>query len=154
MEKSKKKLIIGIISIVLIAIITIIAIKYINPKNEEDDEIKIIENDEPVVVKEKDVPENISSEKIFGDIKIKDIDIYAIEGATIFKAKVENISDKLMKEKAVTIIFKGENGEECDKIKYPIELLRTGEYIEIDYFITKDITKIKDIVAEISDDNS
>lgn len=147
-NKSKKKIIIAIISIVILGVIII---RYNNTENKENNDTNIYENETQVIVKEKDVPENILAEKIFGDVKLKDIDIYAIEGATIFKAKVENISDKLMKEKAVTIIFNGNNGEECDRIEYSIESLKKGESIEIDFFLTTDITNIKDISVEVLD---
>lgn len=153
-NKNKKKIIIGIILIVVIVALAAIGISMNNNNNnkEENTNKESSKKQNEITVKEKEIPNHLLEEKKFEKIKLKDIYMHAVEGSTIFRAKAENISDELLKNRTLTIIFNGNNGEECDRVVYPLELVRTGESIEIDYLLTVDISNIKDVSVEVGEE--
>ena len=155
--KNKKYVIISIIIIIVFLIFTMIMI-LINNKNNFKDTNDVnndesvpktltIESDE-VERNKKAISDNLLKERTLNNIKLKDIDILAINNTTTFKATIENISGNSYKNKELTLIFITDDGMECGRIEWPVALIKPNESSKIDICLTKDISNATDIIIE------
>lgn len=129
---SKKKII--IILLILIVIIGVVSASYffgehMNSKSEEsvEDKVEITSS-------------KLLEEKIYKEMKIKDISLTIDESASYFKCNIENVTDKKIQKEDVFIVFVNEDKSELARFKYQIESIENKEEKEISLVTTNRLT--------------
>lgn len=162
-NKNLKYIIISILAVLIVAgiLVTIILVnkKAKNVEIPENSEVsdnneseKIVnlndmektENVEISGGEKRNISEKLLEERTFENLKIKNISLIAINGTTTFKATVENPTDTVYENKAITIIFKDNDGNECGRIGGLIEKINPQETGQIDASTSIDISNAYD----------
>ena len=94
----------------------------------------------------KDINPNLLKERTINNLKIKTIDILAINHTTTFKATVENLTNQTCQNIQLDIVFITEDGTECGRIEWPIALISANGSTNIDICVTQDLSMASDII--------
>ena len=162
--KKKKKILLIITILIILTVVVIILYRKNNVNNDinenkSQDEEKIVSyggdidmtNSENVKITENkkiNISDKLSEDKKFEDLDITNITMVAENGASIFKAKVANNTDKDFKQKKVTLIFLDKNEKEIFQIGAIIPDILSGHSNEIKCVSMNDITNAYDFKIE------
>lgn len=136
----KKKMI--IILLILIVIIGIVSASYffrdyMNSKPEET-----------VEEKGEATSSKLLEEKMYKDMKIKDINLTVDESASYFKCNIENETDNKFQQEEVFFIFVSEDNSELARFKYQITPIKANTAEEISIVTTNRLTNAYDFYIE------
>lgn len=81
----------------------------------------------------------ILEEKIFEEMKIKDITLEVDKYASYFKCNIENITDKIFEQKDIFIVFVKEDNSELARFKYHLEEISLNEKQKISIITTTNL---------------
>lgn len=136
----KKKMI--IILLILIVIIGIVSASYFyrdymnsNPKETEEEKVEIMSN-------------KFLEEKMYKEMKIKDIKLTVDKVASYFKCKIENETDNKFQQEEVFVIFVNEDNSELARFKYQITPIEANTEEEISIVTTNRLTDAYDFYIE------
>ena len=170
---NKKVLIIALI--VIVVCISILLVLYIlnNDKTEKNQGMLSQENSEQKVnVSEQGRPEyslidmnnkenakiaegkkentspELLGEKVFEDLKLSNINLYAKDGMVSFEAQVENMSNKNFESKKVVLVFKDQDGKEIRRVNSYLGLIKPGEKNTLSAKTSHDVVNAYDFSLE------
>lgn len=138
---NKNRIIISLIVFIVIVLIASVSIFFRNPT---DIEVKEELRKEEIEIKSNKLLE----EKIYKEIKIKNISLKIDESASYFKCELENDTDKRTSKEDICIVFLKEDNSELARFKYQITSIEPKAKEKINIVTTNRLTDAHDFYIE------
>ena len=138
---NKNRIIIILIALVVIVLIASVSIFF---RNSTDIEVKEELRKEEIEIKSNKLLE----EKIYKEIKIKNISLKIDESASYFKCELENDTDKRTSKEDICIVFLKEDNSELARFKYQINSIEPKANEKINIVTTNRLTDAHDFYIE------
>lgn len=130
-KKNKSSKIKILIVMLVILVIVLVGLFFVySSKDDNSDEEQSYEERKQVASVE------LLNEKIFEEMKIKDISLEIDEYASYFKCNIENTTDKTFEQQDVYIVFVKKDNSELARFKYHLEDILSNEIQKISVITT------------------
>lgn len=146
-EKKKSNLnygkILAIIVVIIISVIIVVATRRKDVTQDQQPQVETYKEEEDGT--KFNTSEKLQETKVFENYEISNTAISKKDGETQFSAKIKNVSDTVIGNESVYIIFKSISGEELYRMEVYLSEIQPGKSTTINSKITIDVVESYDI---------